>query len=192
MPGIPREAPIELLRRNPRLAAALLAGVGLAIPDGSKATIASSDMTSILPTELHADAVVVITGPAGKLAVVVEVQTRRDAAKKWAWPSYLMQARLQHQCPAVLLIICRDVATGRWARTPISCGPGAEVVPCVIDAETMPSLASPGASAALAEVAVLGAIVGAIDLDQEAGRVAALRAVVTAGLERDQLGTYTQ
>lgn len=59
-----------------------------------------------------------IDGSAGKLAVVAEVQTAPDNDKRWVWPSYLLQARLHHRCPAVLLVICRDLATGRWARQP--------------------------------------------------------------------------
>jgi hypothetical protein len=170
----------------------LLAGAGLA-PADSVATVASADMTSALPSELRADAVIVLEGPAGKLVVVVEVQTAADIDKKWVWPSYLVQARLQHRCPAVLLVICRDRATGRWARQRISCGhPGFHLVPLVIDADTTPPPDSPGASAAAAELAVLGAFTGAINLEEESGRRTVLGAIAAAGLEQDQLGTYTQ
>lgn len=193
MPGIPHEAPVELLRRNPQLASALVAAAGLAVPADSVAVVASTDMTSALPSELRADAVIVLEGPAGKMVVVVEVQTAADIDKKWVWPSYLVQARLQHRCPAVLLVICRDRATGRWARQRISCGhPGFDLVPLVIDADTTPPPDSPEASAAAAELAVLGAFTGAINLEEESGRRTVLGAIAAAGLEQDQLGTYTQ
>ncbi len=150
-------------------------------------------MSSALPSELRADAVIVIEGPAGKLVVVVEVQTAADIDKKWAWPAYLVQARLQHRSPAVLLVICRDRATGRWARQRISCGhPGFDLVPLVIDAESTPPPDRPEASEAAAELAVLGAFTGAINLEEESGRRTVLGAIAAAGLEQDQLGTYTQ
>jgi hypothetical protein len=172
---------------------ALVAAAGLAVPADSVAAVASADMSSALPSELRADAVIVLEGPAGKLVVVVEVQTAADIDKKWVWPSYLVQARLQHRCPAVLLVICRDRATGRWARQRITCGqPGFDLVPLVIDADTTPGPDSPGASAAAAELAVLGAFTGAINLEQESGRRTVLGAIAAAGLEQDQLGTYTQ
>jgi hypothetical protein len=193
VPGIPHEAPLELLRRNPQLATALLAGAGLAVPADSVAVVASTDMTSALPSELRADAVIALEGPAAKLVVVVEVQTAADIDKKWVWPSYLVQARLQHRCPAVLLVICRDRATGRWARQRISCGhPNFDLVPLVIDADTTPAPDISGASAAPAELAVLGAFTGAINLEEESGLRTVLGAIAAAGLERDQLGTYTQ
>jgi hypothetical protein len=36
MPGIAHEAPVELLRHNPMLAAALLHGSGVAVPAGGR------------------------------------------------------------------------------------------------------------------------------------------------------------
>ncbi len=57
MPSIPHEAPIELLRANPRLALALLRGLGVPVPEGATATLAPTDLGSTVPAELRADAV---------------------------------------------------------------------------------------------------------------------------------------
>lgn len=58
MPGISHEGPVELLRRNPRLAAALLAETGVPVPAEGAAVMAAADLSSALPAELRADAVV--------------------------------------------------------------------------------------------------------------------------------------
>ncbi len=147
MPGIAHETPIELLRQNPLLAAALLQGT---------------------------------------------VQTAPDEGKRRVWPAYLTLARAQHVSPAVLVVICRDRATGRWARRPIVTGhPGFDLVPLVIDADTTPALSGPGPAGAGPELAVLAAFTGAVDLEQDAGRRAVLSAVAAAGLDEDRLETYT-
>jgi hypothetical protein len=189
MPGIAHEAPVELLRHNPLLAAALLHGSGVAIPVGGSAVMAAGDLTSALPAELRADAVVVL---GGKLAVVVEVQRSPDEGKRRVWPACLTLARAQHDCPAVLTVICPGRATGRWARRPIPTGhPGFDLVPLVIDADTTPRASVPGLAGASPELAVLAAFTGAVDLEQDAGRRQVLGTLAAARLDEERLEIYT-
>lgn len=199
MPGITHEAPIELLRRNPVLAAALLHGSSVAVPDSGPAVMVAGDLSSALPAELRADAVIVLGGDgpsrraaATRLAVVVESQTRPDKGKRRVWPAYLALARAQHDCPAVLVVICSSPATGRWARQPIRTGhPGFDLAPLVIDAETTPAADAPGLAAAQPELALLAALTGAVDMEKEAGQRLVLEAIRAANLDEDRLETYT-
>jgi hypothetical protein len=199
MPGIAHEAPVELLRRNPLLAAALLDGTGVEVPVGVRAMMTAGDLSSALPAELRADAVIVLDGrgrgpgrPPTKLAVVVEVQTSPDERKRRVWPAYLTLARAQHDCPAALVVICPGRATGRWARRPILTGhPGFDLVPLVIDADTTPPPGVPGLAGAGPELAVLATFTGAIDLEQDVGRRLVLGALAAADLDVDRLKTYT-
>ena len=199
MPGITHEAPIELLRHNPLLAAALLEGSGVSLPTGEVAVMVAGDLSSALPAELRADAVIVLGGdrPSGRtagtrLAVVVESQTAPDAGKRRVWPAYLALARAQHDCPAVLVVICPSPATGRWARQPIRTGhPGFDLAPLVIDADTTPALDAPGLAGVAPELAILGDLTGAVDLEQEAAQRLVLETIVAAKLDEDRLETYT-
>jgi hypothetical protein len=198
MPGITHEAPIELLRRNPLLAAALLHGSGVAVPQSGTAVMAAGDLSSALPAELRADAVIVLggdgpgAGAGTRLAVVVESQTAPDAGKRRVWPAYLALARAQHDCPAVLVVVCPSLVTGRWARQPIRTGhPGFDLAPLVIDADTTPEADAPGLADVAPELAVLGALTGAVDLEEEAGQLLVLGAIADAGLDEDRLETYT-
>ncbi|MGH3398835.1 MAG: hypothetical protein ACRDPO_29535 [Streptosporangiaceae bacterium] len=198
MPGIKHEAPIELLRRNPLLAAALLEGSGVSVPADGTAVMVAGDLSSALPAELRADAVIVLGGngpdawTGTRLAVVVESQTAPAADKRRVWPAYLALARAQHDCPAVLVVICPSPATGRWARQPIRTGhPGFDLVPLVIDAGTTPAPDAPGLAGVSPELAVLGALTGAVDLEQDAGRRLVLRIIAAASLDEDRLETYT-
>jgi hypothetical protein len=212
MPGIMHEAPIELLRRNPLLAAALLHGSSVAVPESGTAVMVAGDVSSALPAELRADAIILLDGPkprpdaadagapgpAGprdrrpRLAVVVESQMAPDAGKRRVWPAYLALARAQHDCPTVLMVICPSPATGRWARKPIRTGhPGFDLAPLVIDAGTTPALDAPGLAGVAPELAVLGGLTGAVDLEQEAGQRLILETIAAASLDEDRLETYT-
>lgn len=80
--------------------------------------------------------------------------------------------------------------TGPWARQLIKTGhPGFDLAPIVIDAATTPP--PEPTSASVAEMAVLGCLTGAIDLDSDAGRHHALGLVAAAHLQGDKLRTYT-
>jgi hypothetical protein len=190
MPGISHEAPLELLRRNPPLAMALLDGLGVAVPAGATATITSADETASVPAELRADAVILLTGRTGQLAVVVEVQLRYDLDKLYTWPAYIILARLAHRCPAVLLVICADAATARRCRSPIAVGhPGFQLKPLVIDSATMPDPAGPGKGQTGPELTVLAVLTGALDLNQDSVRRQVLASL--AGLDEDRRKIYT-
>jgi hypothetical protein len=190
MPSISHEAPLELLRGDPRLAAVLLRGLGVVIP-GTDAAMAPSDLSASVPTELRADAVVMLSGADGaKLAVVIEIQLRYDSRKRFSWPSYLTQVRAAHQCPAVLLVICLSTTIAARCRARIVTGhPGFDLVPLVIDAVTIPDPNDPAATAALPELAVLAVLTGAIDLNQDSARRLVLASL--ANLDESRLATYT-
>jgi hypothetical protein len=190
MPSIPHEAPLELLRCNPQLAAVLLRGLGVAVPPGATATMAPSDLSASLPAELRADAVVVLSGADGtRLAVVVEVQLRYDKDKHYSWPAYLTQVRAAQHCPAVLLVICPGTVTARRCRAPIRTGhPGFDLAPLVIDSATIPDSGGPGPREH-PELVVLAVLTGALDLDQDSSRRLVLARL--AGLDENRLKTYT-
>ncbi|MBO0822270.1 MAG: hypothetical protein J2P27_00230 [Actinobacteria bacterium] len=192
MPSPLHEAPLELLRRAPLLAGELLRASGVPVPVGAETTAAPGDVSSA-PVELRADGVFLVDDRDSKLAIVAESQTRPDAIKPLVWPAYLALARAEHRRPAVLVVLCpgprRD--TGPWARQLIKTGhPGFDLAPIVIDAATTPS--PDPASPAVAELAVLGCLTGAIDLDGYGKLDHVVGLVNDARLEPDKLETYTR
>lgn len=77
---------MELLRRNPQLAAALLASAGVRVPAGAGAVLADSNLSVPEPTELRADVVTVHEGVGRKIVIVTEVQKDPpDGDKHRAW-----------------------------------------------------------------------------------------------------------
>lgn len=155
------EALVAMFRNRPALAAELLAGpLGRPVPAHAPAHLGSAEVVELRPAVHRADAVVLLGDPIGpELAVIVEVQLRRDEDKAWVWPEYLCAVRRQVRCPTVLLVVCTDRVTARWAAAPISLdGAGSRVVPSVLGPEVIPVLTDPVAAGAVPELAVLSAL----------------------------------
>jgi hypothetical protein len=188
------EAPLELLRQNPRLAEVLLAGTpGVVIPKDGTATMAPGDVTASLPVELRADAVVLLRGKPSALAIVAESQLSASGirAKRRVWPAYLTQARAQHDCPAVLMVFCRHRATARACAKPITTGhPHFILAPIVIGPGTLPDPGQFTGADANAELAMMAAWTGQADLRVPAVQATTLQAI--AGLDAVKLATYTR
>lgn len=98
---------------------------------------------------------------------------------------------IQNGMNKVPLVICPDPAIEKWARQPIPTGhPGFGLAPLVIDADSAPPPGAPGPGWAAPELAVLAALTGAVDLEEDAARRMVLSAIAAAGSER--LETYTR
>jgi hypothetical protein len=192
IPSVLHEAPLELLRRNPLLAATLASAAGIDIPAGATAEMADSNLTSCLPTELRADAVTVIRAQGTKLAVVTEVQrTRPNRAKRRAWAAYVSLASVEHQCEALLVVIAarRDIAHA--CAEPVTTGhPGFNLVPVVIGPDSTPADTAPGLAATSPELLVLSVLTKAINLGRRDAQVTVLQAI--ARLDEHRRATYTR
>jgi hypothetical protein len=185
MPSIAHEAPLELLRGEPRLAAVLVEALGVPVPSGAEARLVHADLTVPVPAELRADAVVLLEAEAGKLAVITEVQLSWDQGKEFTWPAYLTQVRAAHRCDVVLLVICPDPAVAGRCRARITTGhPGFDLTPLVIDAATTPVPGQAGAASASPELVVLAVLTGALDLGEDSARRLVLASLAAADESR--------
>ncbi len=192
MPSIAHEAVVELLRRNPQLAAALLASAGVQVPAGAVAVLADSNLSVPEPTELRADIVTVHQGAGQKIAIVTEIQKDPpDSAKRRAWVAYLALARVEHRCDAALVIIALSERTAKASATPIPTGhPGFVLAPIVIGPDTTPAPGGSGTGQVSAELAVLAVLNGALDLRDEPTRRLVLQAI--AGVDPGRREIYTR
>lgn len=160
MPSSLHEVLIEMFRQRPVLAAELLAvGLDKPLPTFDRADLQAADATTLTPTEYRADAVVVLSEAGSPLlAVVVEVQLRRDPAKQWGWPVYLATLRARIRCPTVLLVLCVDTATANWCANPIDLGPGTTMAPTVLGPAQVPLITDNGDAERAPELSVLSAV----------------------------------
>lgn len=117
-----------------------------------------SDLSQVANAEYRADAAIRLTGDTLDLLLIVEIQLRKDAAKRFVWPAYLGVAHAQHRCPVGLLVITLDARTARWAAEPIRFGLGAELRPVVVGPAEVPVVTDAVTAGQSPEIAVLSAI----------------------------------
>lgn len=192
MPSHIHEALVELFRQCPDLAAELLRGqLGVPVPPYAHAGLGSGDLTDLTPTEYRADTVVVLTrNETPVFAVVVEVQLRRDRAKRWSWPVYLATLRARLQAPVVLLVVCPDRAIAAWCAAAIELGhPDWVLRPVVIAPDRIPVLTDPAEASGSPELAVLSAMAHGAGTDGDKVLSAFLAGVET--ISGDQANLYT-
>ena len=182
-----------LFQNCPELAPALLReALGVTLPDYSTVRVESADLTDIVPAEYRADLVVLLVDGKPVLAIVVEVQLAQDDRKLFTWPVYAVGLRARFECPAVVLIVTTEPAVARWARRPITFGPGASLAPWVVGPDNVPLVTDPEQAATDPELAVLSAMAHGHD-DVETAVKIALAAMSGAEhvSDRDQYVLYS-
>jgi hypothetical protein len=180
MPTAAHETLVELFRARPALATELLAGVpGVELPSYENARADPADLPDLLPTEYRADAVVVLTrAEEPVMAVVVEVQLRRDGDKRWSWPVYVATLRARLRCPVELLVVCPDRGVTAWCAAPIRLGSsGSQIVPVVVGPELVPVVTDVAIAGRKPELTVLSALAHGGGAEHRAVLAALLRAL---------------
>lgn len=176
------EAPLELIRQHPSLAAELVrATLAIPLPPGLEARLGPTDLNYVVPLEFTADSVVTLHDPGtGEplLVVIIEPQGREDFDKQYSWPAYVTNVRRAAKCPrAVLVVICPDPVEGEKCRKWIRTGhPDFDLRPIVID-----PLHAPNPEGASPWLVIFDACLGVLDMRTEPGARRILNAVHDSG-----------
>jgi hypothetical protein len=191
-PSWDHEGIVELVLKDPRLAALLLAGpLGVELPQFSEVRRQPATMTELKPARIHADAVVSLhDGETPVLGVIVEVQGGIDDDKLWAWPAYATWTRRALRCDACVLVIAQTESVANWAARQIVIGPGNVFRPHVVRPSAVPVIEDVEEARKAVELAVLSSMShggGAVDT---AVRVALAASTVAFELGRDDFLLY--
>ena len=185
MPSVLHEAIVELFRHRPVLAAELLREtLSVPLPPFSAARIEAATFADLAPPEYRADLVVLLSADAPVLGIVVEVQLRIDAQKRYSWPHYAASLRVRLSCPTCVLVYTPDLEVAAWAARVVTGGPGWSLQPLVLGPDLVPVIAAREEAAARPELAVLSAMAHGRRLPPEQAAVlaaTALEAVVKQG-----------
>jgi hypothetical protein len=159
MPGFDHELQVRLFQNRPELAPRMLRDtLGFPVPDFARAELGCTDHTKL--KTFKSDKVVVLYDHDGAkvLAILSEVQQKKDHDKPYTWPLYLATVREQLRCPVRLMVVCPDAATEQWARTPIELETGGAVLrPAVLGPSNTPVVDDIDRARRLPELAVLSA-----------------------------------
>jgi len=185
MPSQLHEALLLLFRNRPTLAPELLEqALRVELPVYSEARIESADLTDVQPAEYRADLVVLLCDGKPVLGIVVEVQLRRSARKRFTWPAYVAALRARIRCPVCLLVVTTDDAVARWAARAIDLGGGNSFTPLVVGPSGVPVVENRAHARSDPELAVLSAMAHGRDANSERALRIALVAMA-ASIELD-------
>jgi hypothetical protein len=84
MAGRKHETLVDMFRRRPTLVLDLLRAIGVSPPRHSGLSVDPADLPQILPVSYHADLVISLRAPSGRvvLRIILEVQRRIDRRKE--------------------------------------------------------------------------------------------------------------
>lgn len=181
---------VELFRGTPELAVLLLrAAPDLGVPVGSCRVVDPV----MRPGMLVPDLVIELGESLGKppsLVIIVEVQRRIDAEKRWTWPAYLWMQRLRRRCPCHLLVVAPDAAVAAWAAQPIHCGEASSTRAVVIGPGQIPRITELEQAEAVPALALLSA--RAHGLGPDGGAVRRVALAVLNSLKVDDRRVYSE
>ena len=161
MPSIAHELSGDMFGRRPSLVLDLLPDhLGKAVPDDADLEVSDPTTISTNLPDWHADKLILFRHRNRvSYAVVVETQLGRENIKRRRWPQYQTIVHGRHGCPTVVLVVCADEATTRWAGTPIELdNHGSVVCPVAVGPQQMPRVTDPDRARDLPLLAALSLI----------------------------------
>jgi len=113
----------RILQDNPGTLVEIFTRLGYDFPTPSSFTTLPTDLTEIRPLERRVDTVLQCdTEDGGGYILVVESQGKKDPKKHGSWALYLAFLYEKYGMPAILVVVCQDEATARWASEPFHMG----------------------------------------------------------------------
>ncbi|WP_406172758.1 hypothetical protein [Streptomyces sp. NBC_00996] len=147
--------------------------LGIALPDKATVYAIVSDATESRPLERHIDTVLRVSPSDGDdFLLAVEAQERRDPKKASSWAYYVAYLRAKYGLPVLLLVVCRDRATAKWATGPFDWGARGWTVqwtyPLVVGPDNLPVITDARTAAAKPAMAAFSALAHANSSDIDA------------------------
>ncbi|MGH1551991.1 hypothetical protein ACRAWF_07035 [Streptomyces sp. L7] len=97
----------------------------LEVPLSAKATVdaVTTDVTETRPLERRVDTVLRIGRSDGEdFLLAIEAQSDKKEAKAASWAYCIAYLQAKYRLPVLLLVVCQDRATAKWAVGPFECG----------------------------------------------------------------------
>ncbi|MGM7648108.1 hypothetical protein ACSVDM_24650 [Nocardia sp. JW2] len=143
----------------------------------------SIDLTETAPVERRADTILDITTVNDRFLMVIEAQSAPDDSRPDSWSYYVTFLRNKYNLPVILVVICHDHVTARWAGAPMKIGhtfwTTITLYPLALGPHNVPAVTDPALVVQDLPLAALSAVTHA----READIGAILEAIVT-GIRR--------
>lgn len=163
----------RIFQERPEILAPVFGVLG--VPLSAKATVdaVTTDVTETRPLERRVDTVLRIGPSDGEdFLLAIESQSGKVAGKERSWAYYVSYLQAKYELPVLLLVVCQDQATAKWATGPFACGTSGwtalRVYPLVAGPDNLPVITDVRTVAKNLPLAVLSALAHARSSDGDA------------------------
>ncbi|MFF6774170.1 hypothetical protein ACFY8W_11450 [Streptomyces sp. NPDC012637] len=138
----------RIFQDRPELLPPVFEILGVPLPIKATVEVLSPDATEIRPLERRVDSVLRVKPPDGDgFLLAIEAQGRRDWEKASSWTYYLGYLGAKYGLPVLLIVVCQDRSTARWAGGPFRSGYGPwtaiSLHPLVLGPDNVPIITDP-------------------------------------------------
>ncbi|MGX2996726.1 hypothetical protein JNUCC64_21050 [Streptomyces sp. JNUCC 64] len=146
------EAAHRIFQERPELLVPVFRVLGVPLSDKAVVEALTGDATEIRAVERRVDSVLRVESSDGtRFLLAIEAQHRRDPDKAASWTYYLAFLQAKYDLPVLLLVVCRDRATAKWATGPFRTGiegwTALSTHPMVLGPDNVPIITSPSEAA---------------------------------------------
>uniref|UniRef100_A0AAU3GS57 Rpn family recombination-promoting nuclease/putative transposase n=1 Tax=Streptomyces sp. NBC_01401 TaxID=2903854 RepID=A0AAU3GS57_9ACTN len=157
------EAMHRIFQEDPGIFTRTFRTLGIPFPDTTEVSVLTTDLTETQPLERRLDTLLQVGTVDGRsYLLAVEAQGRKDPAKHSSWTYYLAHLHAKYGLDPVLLVVCQDESTARWAARTIHIGPpewpSLTVRPLALGPHNVPRVTDPSAAARDVPLAAFSAI----------------------------------
>ncbi|MGW5279237.1 hypothetical protein ACWERI_07220 [Streptomyces collinus] len=135
----------RIFQERPEILTPVFKVLGIALPEKAAAYVLATDVTETRPLARHVDTVLRVDPSDGEdFLLAIEAQERRDPKKAASWAYYIAYLQSKYGLPVLLLVVCRDRSTAKWAGGPFACGTrgwtAQETYPLVVGPDNLPAI----------------------------------------------------
>jgi hypothetical protein len=173
----------RIFQERPEILAPVFGVLGVQLPAKVTVDAVTTDVTEARPLERRVDTVLRIGPSDGEdFLLAIESQSGKVAGKEASWAYYVAFLQAKYGLPVLLLVVCQDRATAKWAAGPFECGTrgwtALRTYPLVAGPDNLPVITDARTAAKNLALAVLSALAHSRSADCDAimeGIVAALQ-----------------
>ncbi|MEU5292807.1 hypothetical protein [Streptomyces umbrinus] len=168
----------RIFQERPEILAPVFGVLDVPLPAKATVDAVTTDVTETRPLERRVDTVLRIGPSDGEdFLLAIEAQSKRVPGKEASWGYSIAYLQAKYGLPVLLLVVCQDRGTAKWAAGPFDCGArgwtaqrtyplvaGPDNLPVITDVRTVAKNLALAALSALAHArsAECGAILEAI------------------------------
>jgi hypothetical protein len=153
----------RIFQERPEILAPVFEVLGVPLSEKASVDAVTTDVTEARPMERRVDTVLRIGPSDGEnFLLAIESQSRKDEDKASSWAYYIAYLQSKFDLPVLLVVVCQDRVTAKWATGPFDCGTrgwtAQRTYPLVAGPDNLPVITDARTAAKNLALAVLSAL----------------------------------